>query len=98
MTEKQQTRFQRANFVVRDIDKALSFYEGVLGFEVTFRKGHNPDSYSIPVFEIPDGAELDFVILSLPKPAARDGTFRHQKCPNAASTLSTTRSDCVGRC
>lgn len=66
MTEKQQTRFQRANFCVEDIDKALTFYEGVLGFEVTFRKGHNPNSYSIPVFEIPDGALLDFVILSLP--------------------------------
>jgi len=66
MTEKQQTRFQRANFVVEDIDKALTFYEGVLGFEVTFRKGHNPESYSIPVFEIADGAKLDFVILSLP--------------------------------
>lgn len=59
-------RFQRANFVVTDLDKALSFYEGVLGFEVTYRKGHNAESYSIPVFEIPDGAELGFVILSLP--------------------------------
>ena len=66
MTGKPQTRFQRANFVVTDIDKALTFYQDVLGFEVTYRKGHNPDSYSIPVFEIPDGAELDFVILSLP--------------------------------
>ncbi|WP_417613933.1 VOC family protein [Parasphingorhabdus sp.] len=67
MTGKQQTRFQRANFVVEDIDRALTFYEGVLGFEVTYRKGHNSDSYSIPVFEIPEGAELDFVILSLPE-------------------------------
>ena len=66
MTGKPQTRFQRANFVVTDIDKALTFYQDVLGFEVTYRKGHNPDSYSIPVFEIPDGAELNFVILSLP--------------------------------
>ncbi|WP_198024133.1 VOC family protein [Sphingorhabdus lutea] len=66
MSEKQQTRFQRANFVVADMEKALSFYVGVLGFEVTYTKGHNPDSYSIPVFEIPDGAELGFVILSLP--------------------------------
>ncbi|MGB5076668.1 MAG: VOC family protein [Sphingorhabdus sp.] len=67
MADKPQTRFQRANFVVEDIDKSLTFYRGVLGFEVTYRKGHNPNSYSIPVFEIPDGAELDFVILSLPK-------------------------------
>ena len=66
MTEKQPTRFQRANFVVQDIDRALTFYEGVLGFAVTYRKGHNPDSYSIPVFEIPAGAELGFAILSLP--------------------------------
>lgn len=66
MTETQPVRFQRANFVVEDIDKALTLYRDVLGFEVTFRKGHNPESYSIPVFEIPDGAELDFVILSLP--------------------------------
>lgn len=63
---KAPVRFQRANFVVADIDKALTFYEEVLGFEVAFRKGHNPDSYSIPVFEIPDGAILDFAILSLP--------------------------------
>lgn len=62
----QPVRFQRANFVVEDIDRALTFYRDILGFEVTFRKGHNPDSYSIPVFEIPDGAELDFAILSLP--------------------------------
>ena len=66
MTDKPQTRCQRANFVVEDVDKALTFYGDVLGFEVTYRKGHNPDSYSIPVFEIPEGAELDFVILSLP--------------------------------
>ena len=64
--KKPAVRFQRANFVVADLDRALTFYEGVLGFEVTFRKGHNPDSYSIPVFEIPKGAELGFAILSLP--------------------------------
>lgn len=66
MSEKPPVRFQRGNFVVADLDRALTFYEGVLGFEVTYRKGHNPDSYSIPVFEIPDGAELGFAILSLP--------------------------------
>jgi len=59
-------RFQRANFIVTDIDRALTFYRDVLGFDVTFTKGHNPESYSIPVFEIPDGAELGFAILSLP--------------------------------
>ena len=66
MSEKAAVRFQRANFVVADLDRALTFYEGVLGFEVTYRLGDNPDSYSIPVFDIPDGAELGFAILSLP--------------------------------
>ena len=66
MAEKHPVRFQRGNFVVADLDRALTFYEGVLGFEVTYRLGHNPDSYSIPVFDIPDGAELGFAILSLP--------------------------------
>lgn len=66
MGEKQQTRFQRGNFVVADIDRALTFYRDVLGFEETFRKGHNPDSYSFPVFEIPEEAEIGFSILSLP--------------------------------
>lgn len=66
MTNKPQTRFQRANFVVEDIAKALTFYRDVLGFEEIYQKEHNPDSYSIPVFEIPAEAEIGFSILSLP--------------------------------
>ena len=66
MSDKPPVRFQRANFVVRDISRALNFYVDVLGFEVTFEKGHNPDSYSFPVFEIPGEAKLGFVILSAP--------------------------------
>ena len=66
MGEKPQVRFQRANFVVRDISRALNFYVDVLGFEVAFEQGHNPDSYSFPVFEIPGEAELGFCVLSAP--------------------------------
>jgi catechol 2,3-dioxygenase-like lactoylglutathione lyase family enzyme len=57
-------RFQRANFVVRDLDRALTLYRDALGFEVAFTQGHNPDSYSFPVFDIPGGAELRFCVLS----------------------------------
>lgn len=64
MSEKPDIRFQRGNFVVADLDRALTFYRGVLRFEVAYTKGHNPDSYSIPVFNIPDGAELGFCTLS----------------------------------
>lgn len=64
MSEKPDIRFQRGNFVVADLDRALTFYRDVLRFEVAYTKGHNPDSYSIPVFNIPDGAELGFCTLS----------------------------------
>jgi len=57
-------RFQRANFVVRDLDRALTLYRDVLGFEVTFTLNHNPESYSIPVFSMPAGARLRFCVLS----------------------------------
>jgi catechol 2,3-dioxygenase-like lactoylglutathione lyase family enzyme len=66
MSDKQPVRFQRANFVVADLDRALTFYEGVLGFEIEYRLGDNPNSYSRPVFEIPEQARLGFVTLNLP--------------------------------
>ena len=62
--DKAGVRFQRGNFVVADLERALTFYRDVLGFEVAYQHGHNPDSYSIPVFNIPDGAELGFCTLS----------------------------------
>ena len=66
MPEKPRVRFQRANFVVADIARSLTFYRDVLGFEVAFELGHNPDSYSYPVFEIPREAVLGFCVLSAP--------------------------------
>ena len=64
MTDRAALRFQRGNFVVSDLDRALIFYRDVLGFSVAYQNGHNPDSYSIPVFNIPEGAELGFCTLS----------------------------------
>ena len=63
---KPKVRLQRANFVVQDLARSLSFYRDVLGFEVAYQQGHNPESYSIPVFAIPAGAELAFCLLSTP--------------------------------
>ncbi len=57
-------RFQRANFVVKSIQQSLRLYRDVLGFEVAFTQGHNPASYSFPVFEIPAQAQLGFCVLS----------------------------------
>lgn len=64
--KKAPVRFQRGNFVVADLDRALTFYEGVLGFEIEYRLGDNPDSYSRPVFDISAKAKLGFVTLNLP--------------------------------
>ncbi len=66
VSEQAPVRFQRGNFVVSDLDRALTFYEGVLGFEVEYRLGDNPDSYSRSVFDVPDAAQLGFVTLNLP--------------------------------
>ena len=57
-------RFQRANFVVRDIDRSLAFYRDVLGFQVAFVKDSPEDSYSYPVFEIDRSHKLRFAVLS----------------------------------
>ena len=57
-------RFQRGNHMVADLDKALTFYRDVLGFDVTFTLPHNPESYSYPVFEIPRAAVMRFCVLS----------------------------------
>lgn len=56
-------RFQRANFLVADIDRALTFYRDVLGFEVVFVKDSDPDSYSYDVFEIARGPAMRFCVL-----------------------------------
>ncbi len=66
VSDQAPVRFQRANFVVADLDRALTFYQGVLGFEIEYRLGDNPDSYSRPVFDIPSDAQLGFVTLNLP--------------------------------
>ena len=57
-------RFQRANFLVSDLDQALVFYRDVLGFSLDFIKDSEKDSYSYPVFEIDRSRGLRFAVLS----------------------------------
>jgi len=59
-------RFQRGNHVVSDLDRALTFYCGILGMTLDFRKDSAPDSYSYPVFGIPREARLRFAVLNTP--------------------------------
>lgn len=57
-------RFQRGNFIVNDIDKSLTLYRDVLGFELAFIKDSPDDSYSYPVFEIDKSHQMRFAVLS----------------------------------
>ncbi len=64
MANNDYLRFQRANFVVRNIEKSLTLYRDVLGFEVAFILDSPDDSYSYPVFEIDKAHKLRFAVLS----------------------------------
>ena len=63
MTPKPPIRFQRANYVVSDLDRALTFYRDVLGLSVTFVKDSDEASYSYEVFGLPPDP-LRFCVLS----------------------------------
>ena len=59
-------RMQRANFLVADMDRALTFYRDVLGFEVAFVKEPRAKSYSHEVFDIDRATTVGFAALSTP--------------------------------
>ncbi len=59
-------RFQRANYLVADMDRALTFYRDVLGFDVAFVKAPKTASYSHRVFDIDRSTAVGFATLSLP--------------------------------
>jgi len=59
-------RFQRANFVVSDLQESLRLYRDVLGMHVEFTKDSAEDSYSYDVFEIERSAPLGFAVLGTP--------------------------------
>jgi len=67
MMDKPKIRFQRANSVVTDIDRALTFYSDVLGFDVVFIKDSAEDSYSYDVFEIDKSNTMRFAVLGTPE-------------------------------
>jgi len=60
---KPRLRFQRANFLVADVERSLTFYRDVLGFETVFIKDSEADSYSYDVFAIDRDAPMRFCVL-----------------------------------
>ena len=57
-------RFQRANFVVTDLERSLALYRDVLGFRLDFTKDSPDVSYSYDVFEIDRDQKIRFAVLS----------------------------------
>jgi catechol 2,3-dioxygenase-like lactoylglutathione lyase family enzyme len=63
---KPPVRFQRTNYLVRNLDRALEFYVGVLGLSLDFVKESDAASYSYTVFDIAANARVRFAVLSAP--------------------------------
>ena len=59
-------RFQRGNYLVGDIQRALAFYRDVLGFSVAFVKEPRDTSYSHEVFALDTDRPVGFAALSTP--------------------------------
>ena len=60
-------RFQRANFVVSNLQRSLQLYRDILGMHVEFTKDSPDDSYSYDVFEIERDVALGFAVLGTPE-------------------------------
>ena len=59
-------KLQRTNIVVSDMDRALSFYRDVLGFELFRLVSHKKGSYAYELFSIDPDADLREAMLSSP--------------------------------
>ena len=92
MIDKPPLRFQRSNFIVADIDRALTFYESVLGFSVTFVKDSDADSYSYDVFSIAKEQALRFAVLSAPGQA---NVMALTEVPNAKPITNAPRRSAI---
>jgi catechol 2,3-dioxygenase-like lactoylglutathione lyase family enzyme len=77
-------------FLVGDLEKSMSFYGGLLGFQETWRGGSNPKSLSWVNMRVPEGKDyVEFMLYSkLPEPDGR-GTKNHMSLmvPDAQGSL-----------
>jgi catechol 2,3-dioxygenase-like lactoylglutathione lyase family enzyme len=90
--DKPPIRFQRSNFVVADIDRSLVFYRDVLGFDVTFIKDSEADSYSYDVFEIDRNNKMRFAVLSTPD---QPNVMALTEVPDAKPIVSMPRRSAI---
>lgn len=89
---KPKLRFQRSNYVVADIERALKFYRDILGFDVVFIKDSPEDSYSYDVFEISKTNKMRFAVLSAPQ---QPNVMALTEVPDAKPMASTPRRSAI---
>ncbi|SVA41915.1 uncharacterized protein METZ01_LOCUS94769 [marine metagenome] len=87
-------RFQRANYLVSNIDRALLLYRDILGMNLDFMKESEEDSYSYDVFAIDEYIPMQFVLLSyenqpriLALTILGDGNLDQQPIPRRAGIV-----------
>ena len=57
-------RFQRANYLVSNKERAVLLYRDILGMNLDFMKVSEEDSYSYDVFDIDQSIPIEFALLS----------------------------------
>ncbi|MBT7276079.1 MAG: VOC family protein [Woeseiaceae bacterium] len=64
--KKEYVRFQRANYIVTDLDKSLKLYCNVLGMINQYEADAPDNSYSYDVFEIKKTNKIRWAVLGTP--------------------------------
>ncbi len=58
--------YKRITLCVSDLERSLKIYRDILGFTINYIQPSEKDSFSYPVFNIPNEADLNFATLDSP--------------------------------
>ncbi len=58
--------YKRITLCVSDLERSLTIYRDILGFTINYVQPSEKDSFSYPVFNIPNEADLNFATLDSP--------------------------------
>lgn len=58
---------KRPCILVQDLERSLTLYQDILGFQPTYRSAASPESYLYKLFDLPSTAQLTFVSCDTPQ-------------------------------
>ncbi|KAA1244928.1 VOC family protein [Aquimarina sp. RZ0] len=58
--------YKRVTLCVADLERSLKVYRDILGFTINYIQSSEKDSFSYPVFNIPNEADLTFATMDSP--------------------------------